>query len=42
MEWVAFFTLVVVIGGLCVGTAQAIHHANFQKGVLKWKRIDYL
>jgi hypothetical protein len=28
MEWVAFFTLVVVIGGLCVVAGQAIHHAN--------------
>ena len=28
MEWVAFFTLAVVIGGLCAVAAQAIHHAN--------------
>ena len=28
MEWVAFFTLVVVIGGLCVVAGQAIRHAN--------------
>ena len=28
MERVAFFTLVVVIGGLCVVAGQAIHHAN--------------
>jgi len=28
MEWVAFFTLVVVIGGLCIVAGQTIHHAN--------------
>ena len=28
MEWVAFFTLVVAIGGLCVVAGQVIHHAN--------------
>ena len=28
MEWVAFFTFVVVIGGLCIVAGQAIHHAN--------------
>ena len=28
MEWVAFLTRVVVIGGLCVVAGQAIHHAN--------------